>query len=170
MFLFEKKFGDRAKAFRTFGVTFIWQFCRNCFFFESMPMLKVYIHFLTKIYRPILFFECGQKMIDLLAEKLRQGGHNFIPHVHKNFRGSHLFGKKISSYHLRSLSGKYFDVCENFLFWSWNPLNFSEKNFFAFENSHYYFWNLNKTLRNFRTKKSPVCQVSILHRKPFSWK
>ena len=32
MLLFETKFGDRAKALRTFGVTFTWQFCRNCFF------------------------------------------------------------------------------------------------------------------------------------------
>ena len=108
-------------------------------------MLKIYIHFLTKICRPKLFFDCGQKLFDLLAEKLRQGGENFIPRVQKNFRGSDFFGRKISSYHLRSLSGKYFDVCENFIFWSWSPLTFSETKFFCV-------WNFSSLILEFEQK------------------
>ena len=167
MFLLETKFGDRAKAFRTFGVAFFWHFVETAFF-VSMAMLKIYIHFSTKIYGPILFFDGGQKMFDLLAKKFRQGGQNFFPRVHKNFRGNDVFGRKVSSYHTWSLSGKLFDVFENFIYWS--PLNFSEKNFFVFEFSNHYCRNLNNNLRTFRTKTSMVCQISILHLKLFSWR
>ena len=114
MFLLEGKLGERAKAFRTFGVTFIWQFCRNCFS-VSMPMLKIYIHFLTIVYRPLLFFECGQKIFGLLTKIFQQGGQNFIPRVQKNFRGSDVFDRNLSSYHFWSLSGKHFDVCQIFV-------------------------------------------------------
>ena len=41
-------------------------------FFVSRAMPKIYIHFLTKIYRPILFFDCGQKMFGLLPKKIRK--------------------------------------------------------------------------------------------------
>ena len=131
MFLLETKFGDLVKAFRTFGVAFFWQFVETAFF-VSMTMLKIYIHFLTKIYGPILFFDCGQKMFELLAKKFRQGGQNFNPRVHRNFRGSDVSGREISSFHFWSLSGKFFDVFENFIFWS--PLNFSENIFLFVKN------------------------------------
>ena len=190
MFLLETKFGDLVKAFRTFGVAFFWQFVETAFFcpwqcskssvsllsgksveialFVSIPKLKISIYFLTKIYRPILIFDCGQKMFGLLAKKFRQGGQNFFPLVHKNFRGSDVFGRKVSSYHIWSLCGKLFDVFENFIYWS--PLNFSEKNFLVFEFSNHYCQNLNNNLRTFWTKTSPVCQISILHLKLFSWR
>ena len=47
---------------------------------------------------------------------------------------------------------------------------FPKRFFFVFENPNHYCRNLNKTLRTFRTKTSPVCQVSILHLKLFSWR
>ena len=62
-------------------------------------------------------------------------------------------------------------------FWSWSKFCFlksveffRKEFFFVFENSYQYCRNLNKNLRIFHTKKSPVCQVSLLHLKPFSWR
>ena len=167
MFLLETKFGDRAKAFRTCGVAFFGN-SSKLLFFLSMAMLKIYTHFLTKVYGPILFFDCGQKMFDLLAKKFRQGGQNFIPLAQRNLRGNDVFGRKISSYHFCSLSWKFFNVFENFIFWS--PLNFSGKIFFVFEFPNHYCRNLKKNLRTFRTKTSPVCQISIVHLNLFSWR
>ena len=42
--------------------------------------------------------------------------------------------------------------------------------FFVFENSYQYCRNLNINLRTLRAKTSPVCQNSILHLRPFSWR
>ena len=85
-------------------------------FFVSMPMLKIYIHFLTKFSRFILFFECGQKMFVLLSNKFPQGGQNYVPLVQTSLRGSDVFDRNLSSYHFWSLSGKYFDVRQIFVF------------------------------------------------------
>ena len=107
MFLLETKFGDRAKAFRTFGVAFFWQFVETAFL-VSMIMLKIYIHFLTEIYRPILFFDCGQKVIDLLAKKLGKTVKTSF-HVSTKFLEAVMFlVEKISPYHFWNLSGKFF--------------------------------------------------------------
>ena len=62
--------------------------------FVSMRMLKIYIHFLTKLFRPILFFECGQKMFGLL-KIFQQGGQNFNPLVQRNLRGSDVFDRNL---------------------------------------------------------------------------
>ena len=44
------------------------------------------------------------------------------------------------------------------------------KEFFVFENSKQSCRTLNKNLRIFWTKTSPVCQISIIHLKLFSWR
>ena len=151
MFLLETKFGDLVKAFRTFGVAFFWQFVETAFFcpwqcskssvsllsgksveialFVSIPKLKISIYFLTKIYRPILIFDCGQKMFGLLPKKFRQGGQNFIPLARRNVRGSDVFDRNLSLYHFWSLSGKKFEVCQNFFLKS---VDFFRKDFFLF--------------------------------------
>ena len=151
MFLLETKFGDLVKAFRTFGVAFFWQFVETAFFcpwqcskssvsllsgksveialFVSIPKLKISIYFLTKIYRPILIFDCGQKMFGLLPKKFRQGGQNFIPLARRNVRGSDVFDRNLSLYHFWSLSGKKFDVCQKFFLKS---VDFFRKGFFLF--------------------------------------
>ena len=83
--------------------------------FVSMRMLKIYINFLTKLFRPILFFECGQKMFGLL-KIFQQGGQNFIPLVQRNLRGSDVFDRNLYSYHFWKLSGKLSEVGQNFVF------------------------------------------------------
>ena len=138
IFLFESKFGDRAKAFRTFGVTFIRQFCRNCFF-VSMPMLKIYKHFLTKIYRPIVFFDSGQTCL-VVSQKI------FSKMVKTSF---HVSTKTVEA--LMFLVEKFLRII--FEVWAENILLFvktlffevevlwifPKRIFFAFENSNLYF-------------------------------
>ena len=137
-------------------------------FIVSMPTFKIDMHFVTKSHKPLLFLDCGQKYFGLLAKIYQQGRQDFIPRVQRKFRGNDVFDRNISSYHFWSLSGKFFDVCQNFIFWS--PLNFPEKRFFVFENSNHFCRSLKKTLRTFWTKTSPVCQISILHLKLFAWR
>ena len=47
---------------------------------------------------------------------------------------------------------------------------FPKRIFFVFEFSNHYCRKLNKNLRTFWTKTSPVCQISILHLNLFSWR
>ena len=166
MFHFESKFRGRAKAFRTFSFAFFIKFFETAYY-VSIAMFKLYIQFLwQRLIDPYCFLSAVKKCLVLWQKFFKQRDQNVTPCVERNFRGKDVFVGNISSYHFWSLSGNYFDVCQNTFY---SPWNFSEKNFF-FEISYQYCRKLNKKVRNSRTKSSPVCQFPILHLKLFSWK
>ena len=169
MFLLKTKFGDRAKAFPSCSVAFFGQMSKVLFLCPWQCSKYTYT-FRQKFMDPYCFLSAVKKCL-IFWQK------NFGNVVKISFHWSKetlksvmsdVFDRNLSSYHFWSLSGKLFDVFENFIFWS--LLNFSENIFFVFENPNHYCRNLNKTLRTFRTKTSPVCQISILHLQLFSWR
>ena len=166
MFHFESKFRGRAKAFRTFSFAFFIKFFETAYY-VSIAMFKLYIQFLwQRLIDPYCFLSAVKKCLVLWQKFFKQRDQNVTPRVERNFRGKDVFVGNISSYHFWSLSGNYFDVCQNTFY---SPWNFSEKNFFSkFPTSIVENWT--KKVRNSRTKSSPVCQFPILHLKLFSWK
>ena len=108
-------------------------------------------------------------MFGLLAKIFQQPGQNFLPRVQRNFTGKDVWDRNLSPYHFWSLSGNYFDFVK-ILFFKVRGIFPKTICFFVFEVCYQLFWTLNKKLRTFRTKTSPVSQISIIHLKPFSWR
>ena len=168
MFLLESRLGERAKAFRTFGVTFIWQFCRNCFFLCPCQCSKYTYTFWQKFIDRYCFLSAVKKSL-VFWQKFFSKVVKISFHVSKESLEAAMF---LTEIFLRII----FEVwAENILMFVKILLfkvrwNFPKYFFFVFENSYQYCRNLNNNLRTFRAKSSPVCQNSILHLKPFSWR
>ena len=133
-----------------------------------MAMLKIYKQFLTKIYRPILFFDCGQKLFGLLPKKFRKVIKTSF-YLSKETLEAVMFLKEIFTRIIFEVWSENFLMFVKILFIKvrWN---FPKYFFFVFENSYQYCRNLKNNLRTFGGKKSPVFQISILQLKPFSWR
>ena len=169
VFHFGSKFGGRVKTFRTFGVRFFRQIFRNCLLRVHGNDQTVHTILRQKLIDPYCFLSAVKKCL-VFRQKFFSNLVKTSFHVSEETLREMMFWTETFLRIIFEVWVEFFLMFVKILFFKVRGIFPKRIFFFVFELSYQYCRNLNKNLRTFPKTALPVCQISIIHLKPFSWR